>query len=55
MLIGAQYLVAPKAHFRRVELCQNFFHNFPVTTTGFAEIAILKALELGKIEVGRDF
>ena len=33
---------------------KTFFHNFPVTTTDFAEIPILKALELGKIEVVRD-
>ena len=33
---------------------KTFFIRFHGTTTGFAEIAILKALELGKIEVGRD-
>ena len=39
----------------RTSFNQNFFHKIPWYHDIFAEIPILKALELSKIEVGRDF
>ena len=48
------FFVAPKAHFRRVVLYDQLFHNFPVPKIICADFSFLEALEITKFEVGRD-